>query len=130
MVSSTVKFKSAIGEKRFIQKVGMEVIRAGEEAAHVLKIMIFLHYAKDFQSVLKLYGVENCEDWMKNGKKATCFFDEGMMPVIHVPNGVWQKFCSELWFMDLLNYAACIGISIRQATRASKHLGVSSNSEK
>jgi hypothetical protein len=58
-----VKFKSQVdAEKRFIRKVYMEVVRAGQEAVHVLKIMVFLHSAKDFQSVLKLYGMENCED--------------------------------------------------------------------
>lgn len=59
----TVKFKSTVeAEKRFIRKVDVEVVRAGQEVAHVLKIMVFLHSAKDFQSVLKLHGMENCED--------------------------------------------------------------------
>jgi len=58
----TVKFKSKVDAgKRFIRKI-YEVVRAGQEVAHLLKIMVFLHSAKDFQSVLKLYGIENCED--------------------------------------------------------------------
>jgi hypothetical protein len=46
-------------DKRFIRKVGMEVVRAGKEVVHVLKVMIFLHSAKDFPSVLRLYGIED-----------------------------------------------------------------------
>ena len=59
----TVKFKNTVdAEKRFVRKVYMEVVRAGQQVAHVLKIMVFLHSARDFQSVLKPYGIENCED--------------------------------------------------------------------
>jgi hypothetical protein len=35
-----------------------EVGRAVQEAAHVLRIMVFLHSTKDFPSVLRLYGME------------------------------------------------------------------------
>lgn len=63
MESVTKKFKSTVdAEKRFIWKVRKEVVRAGQDAAHVLRIMIFLHSAKDFPSVLKLYGMGNSED--------------------------------------------------------------------
>ena len=59
----TVKFKSKVdAEKCFIRKIYVEVVRARQEVAHVLKIMVFLHWTKDFQSVLKLYGIENRED--------------------------------------------------------------------
>ena len=51
----------------------MEVVRAGQEVVHLLKIMVFLHLAEDFQSILELYGMENCEDWMENGKKGLTF---------------------------------------------------------
>jgi hypothetical protein len=37
----------------------MEVARAVQDAARVLRIVIFLHSAKDFSSVLRLYGIEN-----------------------------------------------------------------------
>jgi hypothetical protein len=58
-----MKFERTVDRgKRCIQKVSIEVVKAGKEAAHVLKIMIFLHSAKDFQSVLRLYGMENCEE--------------------------------------------------------------------
>jgi hypothetical protein len=36
-----------------------EVGRALQEAAHVLGIMVFLHSAKDFSSVLRLYGMSD-----------------------------------------------------------------------
>jgi hypothetical protein len=63
MKSITVKFKRTVdAEKRFVRKVRVEVVKGGKEAAHIVKIMIFLHSAKDFQSVLRLYGMENCED--------------------------------------------------------------------
>jgi hypothetical protein len=63
MESVTRKFKSTVDvEKRFIGKVSEEVARAGQDAVHVLRVMIFLHSAKDFPSVLKLYGLENSED--------------------------------------------------------------------
>jgi hypothetical protein len=60
MESVTVKFRSMLGaKKRAIQTASMEVARALQEAAHVLRIMIFLHSAQDFPSVLKLYGIKN-----------------------------------------------------------------------
>jgi hypothetical protein len=63
MESVTMKFKSTVdAEKRFIRKVNKEVARTGQDAVHVLRVMIFLHSAKDFPSVLKLYGMENSED--------------------------------------------------------------------
>lgn len=63
MESVTKKFKSTIdAEKGFIRKVSKEVARAGQDAVHVLRVMIFLHSAKDFPSALKLYGIENSED--------------------------------------------------------------------
>jgi hypothetical protein len=45
--------------KRAIRTVSMEVARAVQDAARVLRIVIFLHSAKDFPSVLRLYGIEN-----------------------------------------------------------------------
>lgn len=35
------------------------------EAAHVFKIMVFLHTAKDFPTVLKVYGIESTSGQMK-----------------------------------------------------------------
>jgi hypothetical protein len=32
------------------------------EAAHVLRIMVFLHNAKDFPTVLKVYGIESTSE--------------------------------------------------------------------
>lgn len=58
--SVTVKSKSIVdAEKRVIRKASMEVARAVQDAARVLRIVIFLHSAKDFSSVLRLYGIEN-----------------------------------------------------------------------
>jgi hypothetical protein len=63
MESVTRKFKSTVvAAKRLIRKVSEEVARAGQDAAHVFRVMIFLHSAKDFPSVLKLYGIENSEN--------------------------------------------------------------------
>lgn len=35
-----------------------EVVRTLQNAALVLKVMIFVHSTKDFESLLKLYGIE------------------------------------------------------------------------
>ena len=45
-------------QKRVIRTASREVVRAAQEAVHVLRIAIFLHSAKDFSSVLGLYGTE------------------------------------------------------------------------
>ena len=58
MESMILIFESAVvAERRFMWKV-KEVARAGQDAVCVLRVMIFLHSAKDFPSVLKLYGME------------------------------------------------------------------------
>jgi hypothetical protein len=44
--------------KRAIRRAGMEVAKAVQETARVFRIMIFLHSAKDFPSILRLYGIE------------------------------------------------------------------------
>jgi len=55
-----MKFKNVIDAgRRAIQAVSMEVARAVEYSARVFRIMIFLHSAKDFPSVLRLYGIDN-----------------------------------------------------------------------
>jgi len=55
-----MKFKNAIDAgRRVIQAANMKVARAMEYSAHVFRIMIFLHSAKDFPSVLRLYGIDN-----------------------------------------------------------------------
>lgn len=61
--SVTTKFKSIIdAEKRAIQKASMEVARAAQDAARVVRIIIFLHSVKDFPSVLRLYGIEESSE--------------------------------------------------------------------
>ena len=45
--------------RRAIRTVSVEVARAVQDAARVLRIVIFLHSAKDFSSVLRLYGIKN-----------------------------------------------------------------------
>jgi hypothetical protein len=53
------KFKTVIdGEKRAFRTTRMKVGRAAQDTARVLRIVIFLHSAKDFPSVLRLYGIE------------------------------------------------------------------------
>lgn len=53
----TAKFQILVAkEKRAIRTARTEVARDAQEAVHVLKIMIFLHSAQDFESILRLYG--------------------------------------------------------------------------
>jgi hypothetical protein len=55
-----MKFKNIIDAwRRVIRAAGMEVARAVEYSARVFRIMVFLHSAKDFSSVLRLYGIDN-----------------------------------------------------------------------
>jgi hypothetical protein len=55
----TAKFKTVIdAEKRAFRTARMTVGRAAHDTARVLRIVIFLHSAKDFPSVLRLYGIE------------------------------------------------------------------------
>jgi hypothetical protein len=35
-----------------------EIVKAGQNAVRVLRIMVFLHSAKDLSCVLRLYGIE------------------------------------------------------------------------
>jgi hypothetical protein len=44
--------------KRAIRTARLKVAKAVQDAARVLRIMIFLHSAKDFPSALRLYGIE------------------------------------------------------------------------
>lgn len=44
---------------RSFQTASLEVGRALKDAARMLRIITFLHSAKDLQSVLKLYGIED-----------------------------------------------------------------------
>lgn len=56
----SVKSRKVInGEKRALRTASKEVARAMQDAVHVLKVMVFLHSAKDLPSVLRLYGIEN-----------------------------------------------------------------------
>lgn len=58
--SITVKSKSIVdAEKRVIRKTSMEVARTVQDAVRIFRIIIFLRSAKDFSSVLKLYGMED-----------------------------------------------------------------------
>jgi hypothetical protein len=55
-----VKSRKVINaEKRALRTAGKEAARAVQDGVHVLKVMIFLHSAKDFPSILRLYGIEN-----------------------------------------------------------------------
>jgi hypothetical protein len=54
-----MKFKNVIdAEKRVIRTASTEIARAMRNSVRVFRIIIFLHSAKDFPSVLRLYGVE------------------------------------------------------------------------
>jgi hypothetical protein len=54
----------SLGEcaKRAIRTVRLEVSKAVQDAARILRIIVFLHSAEDFPSVLRLYGIEECSD--------------------------------------------------------------------
>jgi hypothetical protein len=57
--SATVRFKNiADAGKSVIWTVRIEFARSAQEAAHVLRIIVFLRSTKDFASVLRLYGME------------------------------------------------------------------------
>lgn len=43
--------------KRAVGTAGLEIGRAFQGAVHLLRIIVFLHSAKDFPSVLRLYGI-------------------------------------------------------------------------
>jgi hypothetical protein len=45
--------------KRVVRTASEEVASAVQDVAHVLRIMILLRSAKDFPSILRLYGVES-----------------------------------------------------------------------
>ncbi len=58
--SVTIKLKSAVHAKKSAIWAGnKKVAGATQDAARVLRIMIFLHSAKDLTSVLRLYGIDN-----------------------------------------------------------------------
>jgi hypothetical protein len=58
--SVAMKFRSVIdAEKRVIRMAGMRLARAVRSSARVLRIIVFLHSAKDLTSVLRLYGIED-----------------------------------------------------------------------
>lgn len=44
---------------RAFRTASLQVARDLQEAARVLRIMIFLRFTKDFSSVLRLYGIEH-----------------------------------------------------------------------
>lgn len=71
---ATAKKKAAdylfpLGEraKRAVQAACAEIAGPFRDVTHMLRIMIFLRFAKDFSSILKLYGVESVSE---NGWKA------------------------------------------------------------
>jgi hypothetical protein len=48
--------------KRAVRTAGLEIARAFQGAVHLLRIIVFLHSAKDFPSVLRLYGIEDSSE--------------------------------------------------------------------
>jgi hypothetical protein len=48
--------------KRATRAASAEVAGTVQDVAHVLRIIIFLRFAKDFPSILKLYGVESLSE--------------------------------------------------------------------
>lgn len=68
--SIAVKFKNVVDAgKRAIQMTSMETARTAQNAVRVFKVMIFLHSAKDFPSVLRLYGMEDSSgNWTRKSR--------------------------------------------------------------
>ena len=58
-----------VEERRFAHKIGAEAVKIMRNAVRVLRIMIFLHSAKDFSSVLKLHGTRLFRNRLKNSGK-------------------------------------------------------------
>ena len=57
----TTKFWSVVDAwKRAVRTAGVRAVSALGDVASVFKIAVFLHSAKDFASVLRLYGIEEC----------------------------------------------------------------------
>lgn len=55
----SMKLEGLIADKRrFAREIRAWAVKTVRNAVHVLRIMIFLHSARDFSSVLKLYGAE------------------------------------------------------------------------
>jgi hypothetical protein len=48
--------------KRAVEVACAEVAGTMRDVTHVLRIMFFLRFAKDFSSILKLYGVESVSE--------------------------------------------------------------------
>jgi hypothetical protein len=44
--------------KRAVLRACIGLVKAAKDGIRVLKIMVFLHSATDFTSVLRLYGIE------------------------------------------------------------------------
>jgi hypothetical protein len=56
----SVKPEGAItGEKQFARKAKEAASNAVHDAVRILRIIILLHSAKDFSSVLQLYGMDD-----------------------------------------------------------------------
>jgi len=68
-ISSTTAMEKATTDhflltstKGYVHAVSTKAASAMRETAHIFRIMVFLHSAKDFRSVLRLYGVESASE--------------------------------------------------------------------
>jgi len=52
-----------------VHAISKKAATAMREMAHIFRIMICLHSAKDFPSVLRIYGIENTSKTGKKGRK-------------------------------------------------------------
>jgi len=55
-------FPSGERKKRAFRAASAEIAITVRDAAHVFRIIIFLRFAKDFPSILKLYGIESLSE--------------------------------------------------------------------
>jgi hypothetical protein len=60
--ATTYLFPSGERTKRAFRAASAEVAITVRGVAHVFRIIIFLRFAKDFPSILKLYGVESLSE--------------------------------------------------------------------
>lgn len=100
---ATAKKKAAdylfpLGEraKRAVQAACAEIAGPFRDVTHMLRIMIFLRFAKDFSSILKLYGVESVsENGWKAAEKPSYLRGKWFLPVSSTRHNV--ELFTQLW---------------------------------
>jgi len=82
--------------KRAVQAASAEVAITVRDVAHVFRIIIFLRVAKDFPSILELYGVESVsENGWKAAEKPSYLGGKWFLPVSSTRNN--DELFTQLW---------------------------------